>query len=66
MRTPQPGTFALGTASPADLEFDAPGADAAGRDALTRYTTALTGAYYFVPSEQVLLRFAPADDEEED
>ena len=28
------------------------------RDALTRYTTALTGAYYFVPSLQDLRRFA--------
>jgi porphyrinogen peroxidase len=29
------------------------------RDALTRYTTVLTGAYYFVPSIQALRRFAP-------
>jgi putative iron-dependent peroxidase len=28
------------------------------RDALTRYTTPLTGAYYFVPSLQALQRFA--------
>ena len=29
------------------------------RDALTRYTQPLTGAYYFIPSVQVLRRFAP-------
>lgn len=29
------------------------------RDALTKYTTVLTGAYYFVPSLQALQRFAP-------
>ena len=32
------------------------------RDALTRYTTPLTGAYYFIPSIQALRRFAPPDD----
>jgi porphyrinogen peroxidase len=32
------------------------------RDALTRYTTALTGAYYFVPSNESLRELAPADD----
>jgi porphyrinogen peroxidase len=32
------------------------------RDALTLYTEALTGAYYFVPSTQILERFAPPDD----
>ncbi|HEY1429493.1 MAG TPA: hypothetical protein VGF18_07960, partial [Candidatus Tumulicola sp.] len=32
------------------------------RDALTKYTQPLTGAYYFVPSIQSLRRFAPADD----
>lgn len=31
------------------------------RDALTRYTEPLTGAYYFIPSVQVLRRFAPPD-----
>jgi putative iron-dependent peroxidase len=31
------------------------------RDALTRYTTPLTGAYYFVPSLQELRRFATPD-----
>jgi putative iron-dependent peroxidase len=33
------------------------------RDALTAYTTPLTGAYYFVPSVQALRRFAPDDDD---
>ncbi len=28
------------------------------RDALTYYTTAITGAYYFVPSVQALRQFA--------
>jgi deferrochelatase/peroxidase EfeB len=41
VRTPQSGIFALGTASHA-------------RDALTRYTRPLTGAYYFVPSTESL------------
>jgi putative iron-dependent peroxidase len=31
-------------------------------DALTRYTTAVSGAYYFVPSVEALCRFALADD----
>jgi putative iron-dependent peroxidase len=31
------------------------------RDALTRYTTPLTGAYYFVPSMQSLRRFTPPE-----
>lgn len=31
------------------------------RDALTRYTTPLTGAYYFVPSVQALRSFSPPD-----
>ena len=34
------------------------GAEDGLRDALTRYTTPLTGAYYFVPSLQALQRFA--------
>jgi putative iron-dependent peroxidase len=34
------------------------GTDDGMRDALTRYTTPLTGAYYFVPSLQALQRFA--------
>lgn len=38
------------------------GAEDGIRDALTRYTTAVSGAYYFVPSVEVLRRFAPADD----
>ena len=34
------------------------------RDALTRFTTALTGAYYFVPSVEALRAFATAPDED--
>jgi putative iron-dependent peroxidase len=33
------------------------------RDALTRYTTPLTGAYYFVPSTDALRRLAPTEDD---
>lgn len=32
------------------------------RDALTRYVTPLTGAYYVVPSVDALARFSPSDD----
>jgi putative iron-dependent peroxidase len=39
------------------------GAEDGIRDALTRYTTAVSGAYYYVPSVEALRRFAPADDE---
>ena len=39
------------------------GAEDGIRDALTRYTTAVSGAYYFVPSVEALRRFASADDE---
>jgi putative iron-dependent peroxidase len=38
------------------------GAEDGIRDALTRYTTAVSGAYYFVPSFEALQRFASADD----
>jgi len=38
------------------------GLDNGTRDALTRYTTPLTGAYYFVPSNESLRKLAPADD----
>ena len=31
------------------------------RDALTRYTSALTGAYYFVPAVEALLSVVPSD-----
>jgi putative iron-dependent peroxidase len=34
------------------------------RDALTSYTDALTGAYYFIPSVQALRRFCPPDDDD--
>ena len=33
------------------------------RDALTRYTRPLTGAYYFVPSTEALRRLAPAEED---
>lgn len=36
------------------------------RDALTRYTTPLTGAYYFIPSIQRLRRLCPPEEEEGD
>ncbi|MBV8580579.1 MAG: Dyp-type peroxidase [Candidatus Eremiobacteraeota bacterium] len=39
------------------------GADGGPRDALTRYTTPLTGAYYFIPSVQSLRRFATPEDD---
>jgi putative iron-dependent peroxidase len=39
------------------------GAEDGIRDALTRYTTAVSGAYYFVPSVEALRRFATTDDE---
>jgi putative iron-dependent peroxidase len=32
------------------------------RDALTLYTSPLTGAYYFVPSTESLRELAPQDD----
>jgi Predicted iron-dependent peroxidase len=34
------------------------------RDALTRYTQPVTGAYYFVPSTESLRRFSVSEDEE--
>jgi putative iron-dependent peroxidase len=37
------------------------GAEDGIRDALTRYTTAVSGAYYFVPSIEALQRFASED-----
>ncbi len=39
------------------------GAEDGIRDALTRYTTAVSGAYYFVPSVEALRGFASASDE---
>jgi putative iron-dependent peroxidase len=39
------------------------GAEDGIRDALTRYTTAVSGAYYFVPSVEALRQFASADEE---
>ena len=38
------------------------GLDDGSPDALTRFTTPLTGAYYFVPSTEALRRLAPAED----
>lgn len=38
------------------------GAEDGIRDALTRFTTPISGAYYFVPSVQALRVFAPGDD----
>jgi len=38
------------------------GAEDGIRDALTRYTTAVSGAYYFVPSVEALRRFASTGD----
>jgi putative iron-dependent peroxidase len=39
------------------------GADGGPRDALTRFTTPLTGAYYFVPSVEALRAFTTPDDD---
>jgi putative iron-dependent peroxidase len=39
------------------------GAEDGIRDALTRYTTAVSGAYYFVPSVEALRKFASKEDE---
>jgi porphyrinogen peroxidase len=39
------------------------GAEDGIRDALTLYTTAVSGSYYFVPSVEALGRFAAADNE---
>ncbi|HYX75882.1 MAG TPA: Dyp-type peroxidase, partial [Gaiellaceae bacterium] len=38
------------------------GLDAGTRDALTRYTHALTGAYYFVPSTESIRALVPAEE----
>jgi putative iron-dependent peroxidase len=38
------------------------GSDGGPRDALTNYTTALTGAYYFVPSVQALANFTAPEE----
>ena len=35
------------------------------RDALTKYTTPQTGAYYFIPSVQALRRFSPPDEDDD-
>lgn len=38
------------------------GSDDGLRDALTRYTTPVTGAYYFIPAVPSLARYAPEED----
>jgi putative iron-dependent peroxidase len=38
------------------------GAEDGIRDALTRYTTAVSGAYYFVPAVESLRSFASEDE----
>ena len=40
------------------------GAEDGIRDALTRYTTAVSGAYYFVPSVEALGKFASPDEDD--
>ena len=40
------------------------GAEDGVRDALTRYTTPLTGAYYFIPSLDALQRFATPEEDD--
>jgi putative iron-dependent peroxidase len=39
------------------------GADGGPRDALTRYTTPLTGAYYFIPAVQALANFSTPEED---
>ena len=34
------------------------------RDALTRYVTPMSGAYYTVPAVEALARFAPGDEDD--
>lgn len=74
MRVAQSGIFALGIGSHSYLEFDlleyaAPlvlvqvVAEDGIRDALTHYTTVVSGAYYFVPSAESLRGFASEDEE---
>ena len=46
----------------ADMLDSMVGAVTGSRDALTRFTTPSTGAYYFVPSLRALLSTAPGDD----
>jgi putative iron-dependent peroxidase len=38
------------------------GLTSGARDALTRYTRPLTGAYYFIPSTEALRRLAPENE----
>ena len=50
--------FAASQQPPATILESMAGPDTARRDALTRYTTPLTGAYYFVPSTDALRRLS--------
>jgi putative iron-dependent peroxidase len=56
--------FCRGQRPLAEMLESMAGLDDGTRDALTRYTRALTGAYYFVPSTESLRRFSvpPTDD----
>lgn len=49
----------------ADMLESMVGIGGASRDALTRYTRVLTGAYYFVPAADSLRRFIPEEDSAE-
>jgi porphyrinogen peroxidase len=57
------GTMFIGFSSDQRRLARMAGAEDGIRDALTKYTTAVSGAYYFVPSVEALRRFASADDE---
>jgi porphyrinogen peroxidase len=51
--------FSSGQQRLADMLSSMAGLAGSDRDALTRYTTPLTGAYYFVPSTESLRRISP-------
>jgi putative iron-dependent peroxidase len=61
------GTMFVGLSSDqkrlSDMLESMSGSGGGSRDALTRYTRVLTGAYYFVPSADSLRRFIPDEDE---
>ncbi|GLZ52189.1 Dyp-type peroxidase [Actinomycetospora sp. NBRC 106378] len=57
------GTMFVGfcaSQGPLAVMLDAMAGHDGPRDALTRYTTALTGAYYVIPAADALVRLAPA------
>lgn len=57
------GTMFVGfcaSQGPLAVMLDAMAGQDGPRDALTRYTTALTGAYYVIPAADALVRLAPA------